>query len=108
MSKRVRDDEDCTYIYKAYTARRVRAPIGCCEDHWVASSRFFAHKEDAEAYMMDQIVAHFATLDGVRWFHEHGIKYVEDTYDAYCNVMDCWMRENGDGYDYCIEEIELH
>lgn len=107
MSKRARDrDEDCTFIYKAYTARRVHVS-GCCEDHWVALSRYFAHKEDAQLYMMDQIVAHFVTLDGVRWLHEHGIKHVEDTYDAYCNVMDRWMREN-DGYDYCIEELELH
>jgi hypothetical protein len=57
--------------------------------------------------MMGQIVTHFAALEDVSWFHAHGIEQVEDTYDAYCDVMDCWMREN-DGYDYCIEEIELH
>jgi hypothetical protein len=108
-SKRGRDDDDDErhIIYKAYTARRTRAPIGCCEDHWIASSKYFAHKEDAEVYMMGQIVAHFAALEDISWFHAHGIEQVEDTYVAYCNVMDCWMREN-EGYDYCIEEIELH
>jgi hypothetical protein len=106
-SKRGREEEDCTFIYKAYTARQVRGPLGCCEDHWIASSRYFAHKEDAEVYMMGQIVTHFAALEDVSWFHAHGIEQVEDTYDAYCDVMDCWMRENN-GYDYCIEEIELH
>lgn len=106
-SKRAREDEDCTFIYKAYTARLVQGPLCCCEDHWIASNKYFAHKEDAEAYMMNQIVAHFATLEDASWFHAHGIEHVEDTYDAYCNVMDRWMREN-EGYDYCIEEIELH
>ncbi len=106
-SKRAREDEGCTLIYKAYTARLVQGPLGCCEDHWIASSKYFAHKEDAEAYMMGQIVAHFATLEDISWFHARGIEQVEDTYDAYCDVMDCWMREN-EGYDYCIEEIELH
>lgn len=119
-SKRGRDDDDERHIiYKAYTARRLQSLsrrfdaaggieyLECCEDHWIASSKYFAHKEDAEVYMMGQIVAHFATLEDVSWFHAHGIEQVEDTYDAYCDVMDCWMREN-EGYDYCIEEIALH
>jgi hypothetical protein len=105
MSKRVREDST-TLIYKAYTARRVASPLGCCDDHWLGSSKYFAFREDAEAYMMDQIVAHFAALD-TSWFREHGIENVDDTYDAYCEVMDRWMHENDD-YDYCIEEIELH
>jgi len=104
MSKRARDN--LNIIYRAYTARRVQTLVNCGEEHWVATSKYFAHRKDAETYMMNQFVSHFATLD-VQWFHEHGIEHVEDTYDAYCDVMDCWMREH-DFYDYCIEEIELH
>jgi hypothetical protein len=105
MSKRGRDNPG-SVIYKAYFA------VWDPEQHlWNARARYFKKLGDAECHLMERFVEHFATLD-VQWFWDRGFAQggVEDTYDAYCHVMDTWIREQPEEYtyDYCIEDIEVY
>lgn len=96
-------------IYKAYFAKRNSLFCAACgAKEWETHVSFFENVADAETHLMNLFVQVFRTIE-IEWFMENGFSTgVDDTYDAYCDVLDHWLKQQPvDVYDYCIQEITV-